>query len=576
MTSAELQNNSYSRSKLNFVLVSVYPSGLFPSGDDSVLQHSLAPAILKSAISSDAGLESRYNTVIVDLPNFHSPEDVATTILQHKPDIVGFSVYIWNYDHSVKISQILRNNLAELPIIWGGPQVSYNPEEMLGKNPYVSLIICGSGETRLKRVLECGLDSSQYPAIPGIAYIDENGNFQLSPGTLPAEDLGKIPSPFASNIINLQPGKKHNVFIETFRGCPHECGFCIWGRKSRSLNYVPLEQSLADIDLIYSNDSVCFVCFCDAFIFYNRKRGEAILKRILDAPLKIPTYFELDINCLTENNIPLLGPILEHSYEFGIQSSTVSALDLMGRKADKDTFIKKLKLLRKIDTKARIWLDLIYGMPGDSYETFRDAVEFALSMAPEKVKIYPLYVLPGSPFWYQKEKLGIVHTEDPPYQVLSNNDFSSDDIRKARRFSFWVQMVGLFPAIREMIEELAVSSEEVTRVEIIEQLADIVSNKVDLLPDHENLEERLSINNYNDSKRAIMNQISEPENALALYQAALDILDRYPVQKCSKTVKTGFAIYQEMVASNTISNNDWSHEQLKSTQCTWVKPHIPA
>jgi radical SAM superfamily enzyme YgiQ (UPF0313 family) len=55
--------------------------------------------------------------------------DCVEKILQHQPRLVGFSVYIWNTTQTLELIRILRKIRPELPIVLGGPEVSYEWEQ---------------------------------------------------------------------------------------------------------------------------------------------------------------------------------------------------------------------------------------------------------------------------------------------------------------------------------------------------------------------------------------------------------------------------------------------------------------
>ena len=97
-------------------------------------------------------------------------QDILGDIYRQKPDVIGFSCYIWNWN-------LVRELLAELPKIlpdtqiWlGGPEVSYDAPMILEKYPQVSGIMIGEGEATFKELLaayvEMGTD--RLHTIPGL------------------------------------------------------------------------------------------------------------------------------------------------------------------------------------------------------------------------------------------------------------------------------------------------------------------------------------------------------------------------------------------------------------------------
>ena len=60
-------------------------------------------------------------------------------------DAYGFSCYIWNIDYVLKLCQSLKKLRPERKIFLGGPEVSFNGEEILEKYDFVDLVISGEG-----------------------------------------------------------------------------------------------------------------------------------------------------------------------------------------------------------------------------------------------------------------------------------------------------------------------------------------------------------------------------------------------------------------------------------------------
>ena len=165
---SELKTDKTHIKKKRLVIVSVYLPGIYPRGDNSVEANLLAPAYLKASADADPEIYEKYEMKILNLPSSLSAEQITSRILCERPHIVGYSVYIWNYDLMQESTKIIRKMNPALCIIWGGPQISYNSTEMMKTHPGVDVIVCGSGETRFKLLLKANLNASAFSEIAGI------------------------------------------------------------------------------------------------------------------------------------------------------------------------------------------------------------------------------------------------------------------------------------------------------------------------------------------------------------------------------------------------------------------------
>ena len=82
-----------------------------------------------------------------------SLEDIIGDIYEEKPDLIGFSCYIWNIEMVRKIARELRKVLADCMIWYGGPEISYDALSTLRKNEWVDGVIIGEGEQSFFEVL---------------------------------------------------------------------------------------------------------------------------------------------------------------------------------------------------------------------------------------------------------------------------------------------------------------------------------------------------------------------------------------------------------------------------------------
>ena len=72
-----------------------------------------------------------------------SCEEILQSIYEKKPDVIGFSCYLWNIEYVLSISRDLKKIMPDVFIMAGGPEVSFRPEEILTNHPWINLIMTG-------------------------------------------------------------------------------------------------------------------------------------------------------------------------------------------------------------------------------------------------------------------------------------------------------------------------------------------------------------------------------------------------------------------------------------------------
>jgi radical SAM superfamily enzyme YgiQ (UPF0313 family) len=336
----------------NAVFVSLY--------DTNTL--SLAPHMLAQAMSAKV-LECSIFTDTV--------EDIVRRINSMKADLVGFSVYIWNFSMVKKILPLLRGSK-----IIGGPHVRDMEDE------YEADVIV-AGDVRLPLLDYSKLDLNKYEWIP----------------------------------------------FETSRGCPMGCGYCTWsGSKMR---YYPLDYVFEQLDTILVS-KVKWVYLCDSSLLFDKVRAKKILRYCI--PFKKQIRFEFGIGQLDDELIDILLDMPESEFNFGIQTINPKALSVIGRGFNQKVFEKEYSAL---SGHHNVTVDLIYGLPEDNFEGYKNSLDYVSSFSPKRILTNPLILLPGSRFWREKNRYGIEYDKET-HLVKSTNTFSEEDMKKAREYSFKV------------------------------------------------------------------------------------------------------------------------------------------
>ena len=83
-------------------------------------------------------------------------------------------------------------------------------------------------------------------------------------------------------------------------------------------------------------------------------------------------------------------------FSFGVQTFDTEVRRSVGRPDSKERLIERLTELRKMQNQAAIVIDLIYGFPNQTMETWKEDIQIASSLPLDGLDIYSLKVFPGS------------------------------------------------------------------------------------------------------------------------------------------------------------------------------------
>ena len=116
-------------------------------------------------------------------------------------------------------------------------------------------------------------------------------------------------------------------------------------------------------------------------------------------------------------------------FEIGIQSTNELANKAVYRIQNNEKLFHNIRLIQ--DAKIiDLHLDLIAGLPYEDYASFIKTFNEVLSLRPKELQLGFLKLLKGTKLYEEKEKYGYIFNASAPYDIISNNFISKEDIEK--------------------------------------------------------------------------------------------------------------------------------------------------
>ncbi len=382
----------------------------------------LAAACLK------ASLEAR--PVTVTCAEFFcgdSPDDICRTILATLPDLVGFSLYAWNRDECFSVAEKLRRQAPRLTIFAGGPEATADPVGVLARAGAVEFLVVGEGEVTLREVVERLVAGASLDGVAGVAR--RKGDAIELVRREPIADLGSLPSPYLAGVLDASiPG---GVLWQLSRGCSFGCDFCFDGMGGRTVRRYPLQRLEAELGHLLRHGANQVVVL-DSTFNLDAVRAKALLRLLRKKAPHIHFHFEARAELLDAEQARLFGG-MTCSLQIGLQTANAEVSRAVRRPLDRRAFADKIGLLNREGVV--FGFDLIYGLPGDSLARFRETLDFALSLYPNSLAIFPLAVLPGTVLATRAAELMLRSLPEPPYTLLESPTFPAASMHAAKRLA---------------------------------------------------------------------------------------------------------------------------------------------
>ncbi|MBU5612020.1 B12-binding domain-containing radical SAM protein [Geomonas azotofigens] len=383
----------------------------------------LACAFLQEALLADSALQGSVEPRIAEFFLQDDPARCAEEIARTAPDLVAFSIYVWSRDHAVAVARELRALLPGVVLCAGGAEPTANPEGLLDEGLF-DFLVRGEGEGSLVQAVR-SLATGRKPAgVPGVVLPGEPA------ASLPASlHLDSIPSPYLSG--RLDPRSAGGALWQLSRGCDFACSFCFDHKGSGGVRRFSMERVEAELRL-FARVKVPQVFVLDSTFNKDARRAKEILRLIRKVAPGIHFHFEVRSEFIDAEMAELFASVT-CSLQIGLQSADAAVLRGVGRGFDRDDFVNRAFLLNQ--SGAIFGFDLIYGLPGDTPQLFRASLDFALSLYPNHLDIFPLAVLPGTRLHGKAQALGVRHLAAPPYTVVATSGYTPEELAQAGRLA---------------------------------------------------------------------------------------------------------------------------------------------
>lgn len=376
-----------------------------------------------------------------DLPEvrtrlFAYPGKLLSAMQAEPPDVLMVSNYVWNENLSLRFAAIARQLNPNVLTVMGGPNISLEPDRQLAyfkNHPEIDLFILGEADFLacevVKNLVDCGLSVSKLGEreIPSSLYRRPDGTIHR---TLPWErhkQVDEIPSPWLTGIQDEFFDGKLAPMIETNRGCPFTCTFCVQGtRWYTKVHYFSKERIFEELEYIarrIKSQSPAMGTLRIADSNYGMFERDVEISGHIGKMQKEygwPTF----IDATTGKNRPerIIKSVEQVSGALVLYQAVQSLNEETLKKVKRDTI--KLEAYEQIQIHIRgrglrSNSDLILGLPGETLETHLDAVRKLIDTGINEIHNFQAMMLKGSEL--ESEESRKMFQFDTRFRVLPKN-----------------------------------------------------------------------------------------------------------------------------------------------------------
>ncbi len=404
--------------------------------------------IYVGASLKQAGHEPRIHDCGIDHQDLHV---LQRALREWKPDFIGLSIIITELEETKRIMKIIRETLPDVPVTFGGPWPSANPEEAI-RDYGADFVVIGEGELVFPELIDAINRKLPTDAIPGTAS-RVNGSVKINEGRYLTEDeLNALPFPawdlLDHNLytsMRSMPGVGCRPYMSmvTSRGCPFKCIYChqTMGKTFRRRSAQSVLAEMEELRFKYGFKEFEIVDDC---FNLDRQRMHAILNGLKEKKMDIKLHFPngLRSDLLEPADAVLFKQAGTVSSVFAIETFSQRLQTMIHKNLNLDKAISAMNAFAKAGIYSMGYF--MIGFPTESYQEASATVQSA-----SWSKLHRAFFFNPTPF--SGTELANMSSEilknkerpfDPRYVNYFTTDLnisamSDDELRKIFRYAYW-------------------------------------------------------------------------------------------------------------------------------------------
>lgn len=344
---------------------------------------------------------------------FVYPEKLLAAMQEQPPDVLMLTNYMWCEALSFQFARLARAIKPDMLIVVGGPNIPVEKERQsryLEEQPDVDVYALGEGDFLaaeiVKRYLDAGMDRGKLgdAGLPSSVFRRSDGSIHHETSWERHKEIDEIPSAWLTGIQDEFFDGKLAPLVETNRGCPFTCTFCVqgtrWYTKVHNFSVDRVKEELAyiarRIHETCPNMGTLRIADSNYGMFERDIEISSFLGQ-LQKQYSWPGY----IDATTGKNRPdrIIKSVEAASGALVLYQAVQSLDDNVLRNIKRQTI--KLEAYQQLQVHMRgrglrSNSDLILGLPGETLDTHMQAIRKLLDAGVNQVTNFQLMLLKGS------------------------------------------------------------------------------------------------------------------------------------------------------------------------------------
>ena len=328
----------------------------------------------------------------------------------------------------------LKKRFHDSRMVIIGPHGTERPDWLLNSFPEIDAIVRGEPELTLRELVEKTIAGDGVEGVLGVSYV-QNGKIVNNP-----------PRPFSSELdaftvpaFDLLPMKEYEYallgkpfsLVETSRGCPYPCAFCLKTMYGSNYRVKKLENVMKELQHLFYELDIPNIYFFDLEFTLIADRVKKLCKMIMEDGMDLRWTCQTRVDRVDRDLLRLMRKAGCELIHYGAESGNERTLEMMRKGITLQQIRDALKNSREEGILTTVFV--LLGYPGETLEDMQLSIKLTKEVNPDFVSFHVATPYVGTEF-YEAVKNELGGKVFPT--AYESKDWTVKDIEMMRRKAF--------------------------------------------------------------------------------------------------------------------------------------------
>ena len=328
--------------------------------------------------------------------------DILAAYSEFKPHVLGLTASTYQIHEAADTARAIRDMDPDANVLIGGYHVSALPQRTLEEFPCFDTAVYGEAEITAAAYVDALNSGGPTHNLPGTA-VRRDGEVSLNPPVDAPLDLDAMPLPAFHlmpleryrGFYSMRSGREHPLTFCSARGCPFHCIFCFKSTGSR-YRMRSVDSMMREMERDVHELGATQIVFTDEIFTFDKERTRSFCEQMIEKGYagRVHWICQDRVDLADAETLRLMKRAGCTTVSYGIESGSQEIIKSIRKNFEMDQARRAIAITKQ----AGIWADtnFIIGHPGETEDTVRKTIRFAVELDPDSTSFAILCPFPGT------------------------------------------------------------------------------------------------------------------------------------------------------------------------------------